>query len=132
MENTKKCPFCAEEINIEAIKCKHCQSDLMIKEKIDINIFFDKYQNYLSQKSKWKYLILNRDEKNKSLLLEMDKWLNPLILIILLLLWIIPWIIYLIINSWKIKVDVKFDENWKVLYSSINSDFLKDWFNNAT
>lgn len=25
---TKKCPFCAEEILAEAVKCKHCQSSL--------------------------------------------------------------------------------------------------------
>jgi len=29
---TKKCPFCAEEILTDAIKCKHCQSSLVVDE----------------------------------------------------------------------------------------------------
>lgn len=28
IEDTRKCPFCAEIIKSEAIKCKHCYSDL--------------------------------------------------------------------------------------------------------
>jgi len=27
-ENLKKCPFCAESIKLDAIKCKHCKSNL--------------------------------------------------------------------------------------------------------
>lgn len=31
-EETKACPFCAEKIKVEAIKCKHCGSDLSVNE----------------------------------------------------------------------------------------------------
>ena len=29
---TRACPFCAEEVLIAAIKCKHCQSDLTVSK----------------------------------------------------------------------------------------------------
>ena len=35
--DTRKCPFCAEIIKLEAIKCKHCFSDLTKANKTDID-----------------------------------------------------------------------------------------------
>ncbi len=28
MSETKRCPYCAEEVRVEAVKCKHCGSSL--------------------------------------------------------------------------------------------------------
>lgn len=33
-QKTKQCPFCDESIKKEAIKCKHCGTDLMEDKKI--------------------------------------------------------------------------------------------------
>lgn len=38
--NLKKCPYCSEDINAEAQKCKHCKSELVKKKRSKLVRFF--------------------------------------------------------------------------------------------
>lgn len=120
MEETKKCPFCAEEIKAEAIKCKHCWSELNKAEVWKITWNQLKYKN---KNIAWTlafflgWLGLHKFYLEKNLLgviylVFIWTWIPSI-------LWLIEWIMF-----WSMKQD-EFDKNYNNIIAKSNTDNSK-------
>jgi hypothetical protein len=138
MSKNKICPYCAEEIKSEAIKCRFCWSEIQTNSNfndIKLDSIFNEYEKWLYKKYWSRYKVLDKNYDNPSLILEMSsKSFSWIVFIILLLLWVAPWLIYAIITTRESKksILVNFNIEGKVINSSMNTDSLMISYNNKT
>ena len=132
----KKCPFCAEEIQDDAVYCKHCESPLngsrISKSRTNASSIFTKFIIYLSQNYP-AYKITFKSEEDKMLIIAKEyKPFNGCIFIILLILFIVPAVIYLIVtlaNKATVSLTIYFDNDGNpISISNSNYSFIVDNF----
>jgi hypothetical protein len=91
----KKCPYCAEEVNDEAIKCRWCGERL---DAVPEPPSFARFEEWL-KRTYPAYRVVSRNAAERFVVLNKEqKSFSPLAFVLLLLLWVLPGLIYAMVT----------------------------------